>query len=303
MSDKHEELRRARLRRIGFGVSGPLASFWHSEREAADMIARALAAGVRFFDTAGFYGGGLGERRLGRALKGRDDVIVAAKTGTRVDRFGRRHKDFSKAAIRADVEASLKRLGRERLDIVYLHGPSRYEMRWGLFTLQQLKEQGLVGRAGVCADGPRAHDAVMLEAEALMAPYSFMNKLNAEALAAAKCNGAHTVAIAPLAQALYADGFERARSVADAWKIARARRKSPELLAHARAVSADLSAAVAPLSTPAAALAYAVDVDDIDVSIITTTKPAHLGALMDAARAPLPAGARAALEAFGDKAP
>ncbi|HXI87148.1 MAG TPA: aldo/keto reductase, partial [Parvularculaceae bacterium] len=95
--------------RLGFGCAGAWAKPWFSAREARAVLIAALEGGVRHVDTASFYAGGEGERRLGRVLKEfREPVFVSTKTGTTY-RMGRAaRKDFSPQKIRADVEASLK---------------------------------------------------------------------------------------------------------------------------------------------------------------------------------------------------
>ena len=51
------------------------------EREAKETIATALNAGIRYFDTAPFYGFGLSERRVGDVLRDRSDIILSTKVG------------------------------------------------------------------------------------------------------------------------------------------------------------------------------------------------------------------------------
>lgn len=91
-------------------------------QEAANrMVDTCIDAGINFFDTANAYGGGTSERMLGKALEGkRDDVVLATKVclpmGKGINRTGN-----SRASITREVEASLKRLGTDYIDLYQLH--------------------------------------------------------------------------------------------------------------------------------------------------------------------------------------
>lgn len=85
------------------------------------VVQAALDAGINFFDTADIYGGTDSERFLGRALEGRRDrAVIATKFGMRIDddRQGARAEYVPRA-----LEASLKRLGTDRIDLYQLHQP------------------------------------------------------------------------------------------------------------------------------------------------------------------------------------
>lgn len=93
------------------------------EPESVRIIHRALDAGINFLDTADVYNAGETERIVGRALQGRrDDVVLATKgrgamgPGPNDAGSGRRH-------LLSAVEASLRRLGTDYVDLYYLHSP------------------------------------------------------------------------------------------------------------------------------------------------------------------------------------
>ncbi len=99
-----------------FGSQADLAS-------AARMVAMCLDAGINFFDTANMYNQGLAETMLGKALGARrEDVVLASKVrhkmGESPDDAG-----LSRPAIFKAIDASLKRLGTDYVDIYYLHQP------------------------------------------------------------------------------------------------------------------------------------------------------------------------------------
>ncbi|GBQ31094.1 aldo/keto reductase [Gluconacetobacter azotocaptans] len=175
-----------RFGRCGFDVTAfafgtaPIGNFLREmdEQVAADMIARAWSAGVRFYDTAPMYGHGLAELRLGQALrwKKRDEFVVASKVG-RVLHAGRRSEvefapwcnaapnhmtfDYSYDGTMRSFEDSLQRLALEYLDIVLIHDIDRFThgdaqpvmfenaMDGAWRALERLRSEGLVKAIGV----------------------------------------------------------------------------------------------------------------------------------------------------------
>jgi aryl-alcohol dehydrogenase-like predicted oxidoreductase len=111
---------------LGLGCMGFSQAYGpQDEEESIRSLHRALDLGISFFDTAEVYGPHRNEALLGRALKGRD-AVIATKFGFtyRQDRddFGEiTGTDGSPANARRVAEASLKRLGREVIDLYYLH--------------------------------------------------------------------------------------------------------------------------------------------------------------------------------------
>lgn len=130
---------------LGFGTA-PLGNMFRQipEQEAADTIAAAWQHGIRYFDTAPFYGAGLSEIRLGELLAPypRSDYVLSTKVGRLVldsvedpvardmgekgglFEFGRRNaivNDYSADATLRSIEDSLKRLRTDRLEIVWVH--------------------------------------------------------------------------------------------------------------------------------------------------------------------------------------
>ncbi|WP_062643048.1 aldo/keto reductase [Streptomyces maremycinicus] len=139
------------------------------EEQAHEAVAAAWQQGIRYFDTAPHYGLGLSERRLGAALREypRSRYTVSTKVGRRLeatDRGGddladgfavpathRRVWDFSADGVRRTLEASLERLGLDRVDVVYLHDPDDHAeqaFREGYPALEELRAQGVVGAIG-----------------------------------------------------------------------------------------------------------------------------------------------------------
>lgn len=139
------------------------------DRQAHDTVTAAWERGVRYFDTAPHYGLGLSERRLGEALRAydRDAYTLSTKVGRRLepgpgvgddlaDGFAvpdtqRRVWDFTADGIRRTLEASLERLGLDRIDVVYLHDPDDHAeqaFREGYPALEKLRSEGVVRAIG-----------------------------------------------------------------------------------------------------------------------------------------------------------
>ena len=136
--------------------TAPLASiFWGNDADTAvQTVARALELGVRFFDTAPFYGLGEAERRLGRALAAAglaERPVIATKAGRLLTAepdgsVGVRF-DFGYDAARRSLESSLARLGVDRVDIVHIHDPDDHidEALEGTFpALAALRDEGVI---------------------------------------------------------------------------------------------------------------------------------------------------------------
>ena len=120
------------------------------------LFLKALDLGINLFDTAPAYGDS--EHRLGRLLSlSSTPVYVATKVGESYDGGVSRH-DFSAAHTRLSVERSLRRLGRERLDLVCIHSDGNdvaiIEQQEVVGTLMALRQEGLVGAIGLSGKTP-----------------------------------------------------------------------------------------------------------------------------------------------------
>ena len=131
-------------------------------------LAAAWEAGVRYFDTAPHYGLGLAERRLAEGLAGhpRDQFIVSTKVGRRLEPASSdamddegfavpathvRVRDYSRDGVLASLEASLDRLGLDRVDMLLVHDPDEHyrEALDGAFpALEELRSQGVITSYG-----------------------------------------------------------------------------------------------------------------------------------------------------------
>jgi aryl-alcohol dehydrogenase-like predicted oxidoreductase len=118
---------------IGMGcwpIGGPMFSgnetvgYANSDdAESVRTIHAALASGITLFDTAPAYGAGHAERLLAHALKDRPDALIATKIGVAIDEESKQllRNEEDPGTVGTAIEASLKRLGRDRIDLLLLH--------------------------------------------------------------------------------------------------------------------------------------------------------------------------------------
>lgn len=142
------------LSRVGLGCWTISRLWWgedHDDGRAVRTVHAALDAGVNWVDTAPLYGHGHADRLLRAALHGRSDVYVATKVGVRWE-GGHAVSDLRPAHIVTDAEASLKRLGRDRLDLLQVHWPCQMgtPIEATMEALTGLVETGKVRAIGLC---------------------------------------------------------------------------------------------------------------------------------------------------------
>ncbi|MGI5341028.1 aldo/keto reductase [Streptomyces sp. CA-181903] len=170
--------------RLGFGTA-PLGNMFRAipEEDALATVEAAWDQGIRFYDTAPFYGAGLAEERLGKVLSGkpRDSYVLSSKVGrvildepeAAVPDFGEKGglfehgnpnkvlHEWTAEATERSIEGSLKRLGVDRLDIVWVHDIAQdfhgdawvgkfEEARTGAFrVLDRLRDEGVIKAWGL----------------------------------------------------------------------------------------------------------------------------------------------------------
>jgi aryl-alcohol dehydrogenase-like predicted oxidoreductase len=120
---------------------------WRLDAAAtARVVHAALDHGVNFFDTADVYGTGESERHLGAALRGRrDDAVILTKFGNPADPEHPEHRGASPEHVRRAVEASLRRLDTDVIDVYMLHRPDpETPLESTLEALDQLVKEGKV---------------------------------------------------------------------------------------------------------------------------------------------------------------
>ena len=122
------------------------------EKQGIALVRQAVAEGITFIDTADAYGLGRSEELIGRALgKQINDVVIATKGGITWDEKGNRGPESNAPTyLRKALEASLKRLGRDCVDLYYIHKPDGKTPPEEAFgELMRFKEEGKIRAAGL----------------------------------------------------------------------------------------------------------------------------------------------------------
>jgi aryl-alcohol dehydrogenase-like predicted oxidoreductase len=152
-----------------FGIGGPfmrsdgayLAYGEVNDEESIKTIHRAIELGINLFDTADIYGVGRSEKILGKALKEyRETVVIATKFGSVFEEGNPQtldKKNTSRDYIRSAVEASMKRLQTDFIDIYQLHSSQHdpNDANRVQAILEDLVEEGIIGGYGWSTDDPK----------------------------------------------------------------------------------------------------------------------------------------------------
>jgi aryl-alcohol dehydrogenase-like predicted oxidoreductase len=148
---------------VGFGVWTLASDWWGRVDDPRGMLHAALDTGINFIDTAPVYGDdGVGESLLADLLKSnRSEIVLTTKCGYDIEAprkypgQSERPHDWAPAAVRAQLEASLRRLGTDYIDLYQLHNariePIHDDALWD--ELEKLRVEGKVRELGV-ALGP-----------------------------------------------------------------------------------------------------------------------------------------------------
>ena len=210
--------------RVGIGTAplgsladGPLWWGPQDRDEAVATIRAALDAGIDWVDTAPFYGWGRAEELVADAVSGRrDGVTILTKCGTVRRADGTWHEDGSPAAVRADVESSLRRLRTDHVDALQLHDPDpAVPVEETVGAMAELVTEGKVRAIGLSN-----HPADLLARGAAIAPISVVQHQwsilhhgpdGDGARAWCRATGAEFLAWSPLASGFLVDGFDLTR--------------------------------------------------------------------------------------------
>src|SRR6201996_6774646 len=134
-----------------FGTKGPLQAWGHTDEKAATrLVDICLEHGLTMFDSADIYSNGAAEEVLGAAIKGRRDKVLISTKATFRSGEGANDVGASRYHLTRAVEAALKRLGTDHIDLFQLHGyDAKTPPEETLSTLDTLIRQGKIGYIGV----------------------------------------------------------------------------------------------------------------------------------------------------------
>ncbi len=196
-----------RVSRQGLGGMSLSGIYGQSDdQDSIRTVQRAIELGITFFDTATGYGGGHNETLIGKAIADRrDGLVIASKFTHRAHGAG---PDAPPITARQAVEASLKRLGLDHIDLYYLHRIDPHiPVEESVGQLGRLQDEGKIGGIGVSeasADALRRAHAIH-PLTALQSEYSLWTRdVEAEILPVARELGIGFVAYSPLGRGFLA---------------------------------------------------------------------------------------------------
>ncbi len=264
------------------------------EERALQTIRAIFASPLNFLDTAAAYGDGESERRIGLVLRELGGLPPGVVLATKADR-DLQTGDFSGAQIRRSVERSLRLLGLERLQLVYLHDPEYIPDPAGdpfetmmapagpVEVLLQLKEEGLIDHLGI-AGGPldmmtRFVETGLFDAAISHNRYTLLKRTASTFWDLCVSRGVAAVNAAPYGSGLLAKG-------PDVYPRYMYGAASAELLQKARRMQEACARHGVPLA--AAALQFSLRDERIASTIVGVTRPERIGETLTLAQVAIP---------------
>lgn len=291
----------AAFTRLGLGtwaIGGPWRFGWGpvDDTESIAAIRRAIEEGINWVDTAAVYGIGHAEEMVGRALQGYTtggEVFVCTKCGRKTDADGAPYGDLRPQSIIDECEASLRRLGVERIDLYQIHWPdidsgTPLEESWS--AMAKLVDDGKVRWAGVSNFGVDLLDRceAIRHVDSVQPPLSMLQRSAlGDVIPWAAAHGTGVIVYSPMASGLLSGTFDRGRLerlASDDMRLRRAEFTEPALSANLalverlRAIADELGCAVAEL-----AIAWTLAQEGVTGAIVGARRPDQLDGWIGAA--------------------
>lgn len=238
------------LTSIGFGAwaigGGDWAYAWgpQDDNDSIEAIRRALDLGVNWIDTAAVYGLGHSEEVVAKALKGSSHKpYVFTKCSLRWDADRKIYNSLKAASVAEELEASLRRLNVETIDLYQVHWPNpEGEIEEGWEALARLKEQGKIRWIGVSNFNVEQMERARKIAPitSLQPPYSMLRPaIEAQILPHALANGIGVINYSPMLSGMLTGKMTPERIAAmpaDDWRRNNIEYKEPRLSRNMRLV-------------------------------------------------------------------
>ncbi len=264
---------------FGYGVE---------EERAMRTLEAVLESPINFFDTAASYGDGESERRIGEVLKGRGGLPDGVVLATKADR-DLQTGEFSGEQMRRSVERSLRLLGLDRLQLVYLHDPEHESFErlmapgGAVEVLRDLVDEGVIEHLGV-AGGPiemeiRYVETGLFEAVITHNRYTLLNRSAEPLLDLAADRGVALLNAAPYGSGILAKG-------PDAYARYEYQEAPAEMVERVRAMQKVCEEVGVPLA--AAALQFSMRDPRVASTIVGMTRPERVGQTLKLAAEPIP---------------
>lgn len=289
---------------VGFGAwaigGGGWAFSWgpQDDAESVATMRHALELGINWIDTAAVYGLGHSEEVVGRFLKdlpASQRPLIFTKCGLTWDAndpMKQAQRVLKPETIRRECEASLRRLGVERIDLYQFHWPDEtgtpIEDSWGV--MMKLIEEGKIRTAGVSNFNVALLERceALRHVDSLQPPFSMINRAAAaELLPWCKSHGAGVICYSPMQSGILTDGFSSARVAklsSDDW-----RRRGPEFQEPKLSRNLALRDALRPIasrhgaSVSSVAVAWTLAWPGLSGAIVGARTPAQIDGWIQAA--------------------
>ncbi|MFW6090321.1 MAG: aldo/keto reductase [Actinomycetota bacterium] len=289
--------------RIGIGAWAFGGAGWvdtwgaQDDAESVAAIRHAVDSGVNWIDTAPIYGLGHAEEVVGRALAEipqAERPYVFTKAGVVWDERRPRDKPMlvgAEKSIRAELEASMRRLGVDRIDLYQVHAPpadgTPIEEYWQTFC--DLRDEGKVRAVGLSNHGPDLLERAWAvgRVDAVQPKLNLIHREAADVLAWCAARDVGAIVYSPMASGLLTGTFSRQRAAAladDDW-----RRSHPDFTGAALARNLELVEALRPVaarhgvSVAAVAVAWTLAFDAVAGAIVGVRRPDQVRAWLAAA--------------------
>ncbi len=270
-----------------------------AEADALETIRAAFRGPIRFMDTAASYGDGESERRIGVVLRELGGLPLGYVLQTKADR-NLQTGDFSGDQIRRSVERSLRLLGLDRLQVVYLHDPEHTSFEQAMSpggpveVLRRFKDEGVIEHIGV-AGGPvelmiRYVETGVFEAVITHNRFTLVNRTAEPLIDLAARRGLAVLNAAPYGSGMLAKG-------PDAYARYAYQDAPAALVERVRRMQAICDRYQVPLA--AAALQFSLRDPRIVSTIVGMSKPERIAQTIALARHPIPEAIWAELDAVG----
>jgi len=285
------------ITRVGIGAWAMGGNMWgpQDDAESDAAIRHAVDLGINWIDTAAAYGVGHSEEVIGatlKALPADKRPLVFTKCGVIRDKDGKNPRRVGeKSSIKAELEASLKRLGVEVIDLYQIHWPSDdvpLEDYWA--TMLELKQEGKVRHVGMSNHdaGQLARAEAMGHVETLQPPFSMIRRETAESILPwCAEHGTGTICYSPMQAGLLTGSFTRERAAKldeNDW-----RRGNAEFTGDKLERNLQLADALRPIATSRGvslgtlALAWVLAWPGLTAAIVGARSPAQVDGWIDAA--------------------
>jgi D-threo-aldose 1-dehydrogenase len=270
-----------------------------AEEQALATLRAAFTSPINFLDTAAAYGDGESERRIGIVLRELGGLPAGYVLATKADR-DLTTGDFSGEQIKRSVERSLRLLGLDRIQFIYIHDPEHttFENVMGpggaLEVLQQFQDEGVIAHIGI-SGGPIEMLIRYVETGAFAAlethnRYTLLNRAAEPLLDLATRRGLAVVNAAPYGSGMLAKG-------PDAYARYAYQDAPPALVERARRMAAICQEYEVPL--PAAALQFSLRDPRITSTVVGMSRADRIAQTLELARHPIPDEIWPRLDAVG----